>query len=266
MKKILFQGSVIIIVFVITIYGFTQINWVKIFQVEQITSDTEVKLGDVLLEMVLKTENEIKTPLVNDAMDSIVSLICVKNDIRKDEIKIHVVRKDEINAFAMPNGHLIVYSGLITNADNQEELIGVLCHEIAHIELNHVMKKLLSEMGLSVLITLTTGNGSPVIIKEVLKKLSSLTYERSLEQEADLKAVDYMIKANINPIPFANFLFKQSLGENETSQYLKWASTHPDSKDRSIYINDYIKNKSIRNKSVLNLKTWESLKIKLTNH
>ena len=122
------------------------------------------------------------------------------------------------------------------------------------------MKKLLSEMGLSVLITLSSGNGSPIIIKEALKRLSSLTYERGLEKEADLKAVDYMIKANVNPSSFANFLFRQSLNENESSKYLQWASSHPDSKDRSVYINEYTKNKSIKSVSVLSVKGWEDLK------
>ena len=260
MKKLLFQGAIIIIVFLCSWFCFTQINWVKIFHVQQLTDETEKKLGDVLLDVVLKSEDEIKTPQVNNAIDSIVNHICIKNKISREQIKIHVVQKDEINAFAMPNGHLIVYSGLIQNSDNQEELTGVLCHEIAHIQLNHVMKKLLSEMGLSVLITLSSGNGSPIIIKEALKRLSSLTYERGLEKEADLKAVDYMIKANVNPSSFANFLFRQSLNENESSKYLQWASSHPDSKDRSVYINEYTKNKSIKSVSVLSEKGWEDLK------
>ncbi len=264
MKKLIFQGSVIIIIFLSSWFCFTQINWVKIFHIQQVTDETEKKLGDVLLEVVLKSEDENKSPQVNKTIDSIVNHICIENNIAKDQITVHVVQKDEINAFAMPNGHLIVYSGLIQNSDNQEELIGVLCHEIAHIQLNHVMKKMLSEMGLSVLITMSSGNGSPVIIKEALKRLSSLTYERGLEKEADLKAVDYMIKANVNPSAFANFLFKQSLNENEASKYLRWVSSHPDSRDRSVYINEYIKNNSTSNYiSILNSKTWDNLKKEL---
>ena len=264
MKKIIFQGAIIIIIFLCSWYCFTQINWVKIFHIQQVTDETEKKLGDVLLEVVLKSEDENKSPQVNKIIDSIVNHICIENNIAKDQIIVHIVQKDEINAFAMPNGHLIVYSGLILNSDYQEELIGVLCHEIAHIQLNHVMKKMLSEMGLSVLITMSSGNGSPVIIKEALKRLSSLTYERGLEKEADLKAVDYMIKANLNPSAFANFLFKQSLNENEASKYLQWASSHPDSRERSVYINEYIKNNSTSNYIfILNSKTWDNLKKEL---
>ena len=100
----------------------------------------------------------------------------------REIIKVHVLNKDEINAFALPNGHLIIYSGLINNSGNQEELTGVICHEIAHIELNHVMKKLIKEIGLSVLISMTTGKGGSEIIKETAKMLSSSAFDRKLEK------------------------------------------------------------------------------------
>ena len=64
----------------------------------------------------------------------------------------------EVNAFALPNGHLVIYSGLILNSDNQEQFSGVICHEIAHIRLKHVIKKLIKELGFSVIISMTTGS------------------------------------------------------------------------------------------------------------
>lgn len=257
MKKIIFQGVLIIVAFLASWFCITQINWVNIFHVQKLTNETEKKLGKVFLDFVLQSENEIKNPLIIKSVDSIVSHICINNNIAKDRITIHVIQKDEINAFAMPDGHLILYTGLIQNSENPEELTGVLCHELAHIQLNHVMKKLLSEMGLSVLITLSSGNGSPVIVKEALKKLSSITYERGLEKEADLKAVDYMIEANVNPSPFANFLYRQSLNDHESSKYFQWISSHPDSKERSVYILEYSKKKNLKPIPILNKYSWD---------
>ncbi|MCX8473257.1 MAG: M48 family metalloprotease, partial [Sediminibacterium sp.] len=98
--------------------------------------------------MFKKTEEENKNTHVVNSIDSIVTHICKSNKIDRETIIVHVLNKDEINAFALPNGHLIIYSGLIHNSDNQEELTGVISHEIAHIELNHVMKKLVKEIGL----------------------------------------------------------------------------------------------------------------------
>jgi len=121
-----------------------------------------------------------------------------RNNIEKTQIIIHVLNNKEVNAFVLPNGHLVLYSGLIVAAENQEELSGVICHELAHIELNHVVKKLIKEVGLSVLISMTTGGGTD-IIKETAKMLSTTAFDRSMEKKADIKAVEYLVKANINP-------------------------------------------------------------------
>ena len=125
------------------------------------------------------------------------------------------------------------------------------------------MKKLVKEIGLSVLISMTTGNGGSEIVKETAKMLSSSAFDRSLEKEADIKAVDYLIKAKINPEPFADFLFKLSDKENEATKYLTWISTHPDSKERAEYIIEYSKDKKSIYTGVMTTETWDKLKEKL---
>ncbi|MCA6433919.1 MAG: M48 family metallopeptidase, partial [Cytophagales bacterium] len=203
MRKTIIQGSITVLLFFGTWFALTQIDWVKVFNVQKVTDKTEQKLGELFWEVFKKTENEsTKAPVVN-AIDSIVTHICTSNAIDRKKVKVHVLNKDEVNAFALPNGHLIVYTGLIVNSDSQEELTGVICHELAHIELNHVMKKLVKEIGLSVLISMTTGNGGPEVIKQAAKMLSSSAFDRGLEKEADIKAVDYLIQAKVNPELFA---------------------------------------------------------------
>lgn len=263
MKKTIIQGTLSILLFFGTWFVLTKINWVKVFKVQKVTDKTEKKLGDLFWELFQQTEKENKNPFVVNPIDSIVNRICTANKIDREFIKVHILNKGDINAFALPNGHLIVYSGLITNSDNQEQLSGVICHEIAHINLNHVMKKLVKEIGLSVLISMTTGNGGSEIIKETAKMLSSSAFDRSLEKEADIKAVDYLIKAKINPEPFADFLFKLSDKENEATKYLTWISTHPDSRERAEYIIEYSKDKKSIYTGIITTETWDKLKEKL---
>jgi predicted Zn-dependent protease len=263
MRKTIIQGSITVLLFFGTWFALTQIDWVKVFNVQQVTDKTEQKLGELFWEVFKKTENEsTKAPVVN-AIDSIVTHICTANAIDREKVKVHVLVKDEVNAFALPNGHLIVYSGLIVNSDSQEELTGVICHELAHIELNHVMKKLVKEIGLSVLISMTTGNGGPEVIKQAAKMLSSSAFDRSLEKEADIKAVDYLIQAKVNPELFAEFLYKLSDKEHDALKYLTWVSTHPDSKERAEYIIEYSKGKTADYKPILSKEMWENLKAEL---
>ena len=263
MKKVIIQGATTILLFFGTWYALTQIDWIKVFKVQNVTDKTEEKLGELFWEVFKKTEEENKNTHVVSSIDSIVTHICKSNKIDRETIIVHVLNKDEINAFALPNRHLIIYSGLIHNSDNQEELTGVISHEIAHIELNHVMKKLVKEIGLSVLISMTTGNGGAEIIKETAKMLSSSAFDRNLEKEADIKAVDYLTRAKVNPEPFANFLYRLSDKEHEATKYLTWISTHPDSKERAEYIIEYSKDKLTDYKPILNNESWEKLKKEL---
>lgn len=260
MKKSLIQGTISILLFFGTWFTLTQIDWVKIFKVEQATDKTEEKLGNVFWETLKKTENENKNLFITKSIDSIVTHICKTNQIEREYIKIHILDKDEVNAFAFPNGHLIIYSGLVLDSENQEELTGVICHEIAHIELNHVMKKLVKEIGLSVLISMTTSSGGTETIKQTAKILSSSAFDRQLEKEADIKAVDYMIKAKVNPEPLANFLYKLSKNEEEADKYLTWIGTHPELEERAKYIIEHGKNNSMKYKTILSNQTWDKLK------
>lgn len=260
MKKLFFEGLTIVFFFLGTWFIMTQIDWVKVFMVEEVTDKTEQELGSLFLEVFKQSETENRNPEVKALLDKMVSEICKANQIDKEKIKVHVFDKDEINAFALPDGHLVVYSDLILNSDNQEELAGVICHEIAHIQLNHVMKKLVKEIGLSVLISISTGGTGAEITQQAAKTLSSSAFDRSLEKDADLAAVDYLVNAKVNPKPFADFLYKLSYNEDGIPSYLTWLETHPDSKERATYILEFSEGKSSDFKPILSSQDWEKLK------
>lgn len=263
MKKLLIQSVLSISLFFSIWFLFKQINWVSIFKTQEISNKTEEKLGEIFWEAFQVNEKENHDPFIINTVDSIVTKICLANKIERGEIKFHILHKDEVNAFALPNGHLVIYSGLIINSDNQEQLSGVLCHEIAHIKLKHVMKKLLKELGFSVIISMTTGNYGTEAIKSIIEKLSSSAFDRSLEKEADIIAVNYLINANINPEGLSTFLYGLSDKENDISKYLSWINTHPDSKERAKYITEYSRGRKVINHEIVKKETWIEIKSKL---
>ena len=169
MNKVATQGLLIVVFFFTTLYIARQFDWMTIFRVHETTKNTKEKLGELYLELFKNEEPEIENQDIINAIDSIVNVICSENWIKRESVKVHILDKDDVNAFALPDGHLIIYSGLILACDNQNELTGVLCHEIAHIELNHVMKKLVKEIGFSVLISMTTGSSGTEAIKKTPK-------------------------------------------------------------------------------------------------
>jgi len=259
MGKTLLQGLLLIGCFFGLFFALQQVDFVTLFKVKKISDTTEKKLGELLWETIESTETVVKNDSVNELVDKIIFRITDKNNIDRDAINVHIVEKDEINAFAMPGDHLVIYTGLIANCDNESELAGVICHEIAHIRKSHVMKKLVKEIGLTALISITTGGNSPQLVKKLAKELSSKAYDRELETEADLVGVDYMIKAELDPAKLADFLYKLASSDYLPEEFY-WVSTHPESKERAKEILQYIKGDKLVKKPILSETEWNYLK------
>ena len=234
------------------------IDWVGMFDIDKHTRETEEKLGDLFWEHLGDEGDQITDSLTVAAMDTMVSRICSANSIPREHIKVHVFRADVVNAFAMPGGHLVVNSALIADCKNPEQLCGVLAHEIAHIELRHVMKKLVREVGMSLLVNMTTGGGDGGQIGEMVGALSSKAFDRDMEREADLKGLEYLVNAHIDPHPFADFLYLT--GDGESEEAFEWLSTHPSSKERMEYVLEEIGKRQFEVKPVIAAATWEELK------
>jgi predicted Zn-dependent protease len=238
-------------------FGLSQIDFVKYFGIQNMSSKTEKTIGDLIWKEIERTEHVIYDYDITETLDSLILPLCKKNGIDRNSLKIHIVRKDEVNAFAFPDRRLVVYSGLILECKNEEALLGILGHEIAHIEKNHVMKKLSKEIGLATLLTATGANSQ--IVMEIFRTISSSAYDRSLEREADIQSVKYLLKAEIDPMPFADFMYELSL-DNDFHKYTYWISTHPESEERSQYIKNFLKSKNIKSKEILSDNSWKNFK------
>ncbi|WP_310554697.1 M48 family metallopeptidase [Flavobacterium sp.] len=257
--KTLLKGLSIVVAFFAIWLSLAQLDFVTFFKIDKAAGATEKSIGDVIWDEIKKTEDLVVNDSITKTLDKLLKPLCEENDIIRDSLKVHIIQKDEVNAFALPDGHLVVYSGLIQSSKNEQALLGVLGHEIAHIENNHVMKKLSKEIGLSILLSLTTGNSNAGVVRQIFETLSSSAYDRTLEKEADIASVEYMMKANINPAPFADFLYEMSF-DNPMESSLAWISTHPESEARAKYVFEYIKGKKFDKKNILSLKEWEEFK------
>lgn len=237
----------------------SRFDWMDIFKVNQTTSKTEEAIGELYVNALQQSETVIEIDSLIQPITDIIDLIIESNSIDVD-VKLHVFDKDMVNAFAIPDDNMILFTGLIKECESPEELAGVIGHEIAHMEKNHVMKKLVKEIGLSVLISMASG-GNSTIINETLKTLTSSAYDRSLESEADLTSVTYLENADIDPSPFADFLFRLSMEESEGMQSLQLMSSHPASEERAKTI---LETKTIDKNTVRPLMTeekWKALKL-----
>ena len=257
MRKIILQTLALVLLFWGAYKLLERIDWIKILHIEAISKYSEDKLGELMWQSILNEHELSYDNTLNSTVDSLVRVICRANDLPAEDYKIHVVRNVEANAFAMPGRYILIYTGLIAQSESAAELAGVIAHELAHINLNHIEQKLMREIGLGMLIGMTTGNSEPGMIQNAIQLLASTAFDRDSEKQADITAVSYMQQAQQNPEHFARILLR--ISKENPGIKLSWISTHPESIKRATYIRNHIARNESNFVELMDSEAWKKI-------
>ncbi|MEL6344643.1 MAG: M48 family metalloprotease [Myxococcota bacterium] len=134
---------------------------------------------------------------------------------------------ETLNAFAAPGGYIWFYTGLIEFLDFEDEVAGVLGHEIAHADQRHSTQQLTATYGLSTLASLILGE-DPGTLTQIAIGLAGLSFSRTDESEADRFSVTYLCETRYASDGAAGF-FEKLESSVEIPEFL---STHPNSATR----------------------------------
>lgn len=141
-----------------------------------------------------------------------------------------------VNAFALPGGRIVLLRGLIADAQSPDEVAGVLAHELTHALKRHPMRALIANSGLALLFELTIGNGTGASLGLLL---TTLSYTRAMEAEADAGALDLLRDAGISSAGFAAFFERLEKRDEEKGKSLNFGfaipsylRTHPATQQR----------------------------------
>lgn len=111
------------------------------------------------------------------------------------------------NAFALPNGVIVVTDELVKLADNDQAVLAVLGHELGHLQRRHSLRRLMQALGVGVLVNVWVGDASSVVTA-LPTVLLDQKYSRDFEREADQYAID-MMQANGVPLEPMAVLFER---------------------------------------------------------
>lgn len=160
-----------------------------------------------------------------------------------------VVHDKTINAFALPGGPMYVHTGLISSAENEAQLAGVLAHEMSHVNLRHgtnqVSKANLIQIP-AMLAGAMLGNDSLVGMLgqlgiSVAAGSTLLKYSRDAERDADLNGARMMADVGYNPIEMARFFEKLEAKGQKDNFLTRFLSDHPSPGNRVKYVEDDIR-------------------------
>ncbi len=138
------------------------------------------------------------------------------------------------NAFALPGGTIIMTDQLVRLAGTDDEIFGVLAHEIAHVEERHSLRQIYRSLGIAALIAMIGGD-SGEIVEDVLAQgslLLTLSYSRRFESQADTRAVDLMKAVGRDPAALATIL-ERITEKCRNCGKTSWYTTHPGTEGRS---------------------------------
>jgi predicted Zn-dependent protease len=134
-----------------------------------------------------------------------------------------------LNAFCTPGGYIYVYTGLIHYLDSEDQLAGVLGHEIAHADLRHSTEQMTKNYGLRLAIQFFLGDVT--LLGTIAGGLAGLTFSRDDETESDLQSVRYLYDTDYDPRGVARF-FEKMEQRGESLGPLVFLSTHPNPENR----------------------------------
>ena len=163
-------------------------------------------------------------------VNTIGSKLLKANNVNYD-INFKVSNEADINAYANINKEIYVYKGLLEYVEDDQELAGVISHEMGHIINGHCAKQGILDSGIATVASIINVNQT---VSAVGQQLASSKISRNDEFEADLTGVDLMTKAGYNPLAMISLLNKIS------GNYIDILQTHPSGKKRLQNIYDYV--------------------------
>jgi len=208
------------------------------------STDKEVQIGKSIAKAVESEYKLVDDPLVQKRVQDIGKRIAAVSDRKEVDYRFKVLDEDEVNAFALPGGFIYVNKGLLEKVSSDDELAGVLGHEVGHIVAKHSVKKLQTSIGMAGLNLLgavakadrRTARNTSIAITELM-----MAYNRQAEFEADKLSVTYLKEAGFDPkaaVSLIDRLLDRRLkGDIHKYYYFR---THPYPSERRAMLNKEI--------------------------
>mgnify|MGYP001823916714 FL=1 len=219
-----------------------------------ITVKEEEDMSRQIMEMIHKYYKIVDDPSVVAYVNNIGKRILSALPQQPFKYRFYVIDEDVYNAFATPGGHIFVYTGLLDAMEEEEELAGILGHEIAHVYCRHISQKIerSKKIGVATLagiaagILLGVGGAGEAASAVTMGSMAAgqtaeLSYSRENEMQADQFGLKFTTAAGYSASGLLKILKKiRSKTWFGSDQIPKYLMTHPAVEDRIAFIGSWI--------------------------
>ena len=213
-----------------------------------LSKNDENQLGRAIMRQIRASGELVEDPQVNEFINEIGHRIAAQaNADGNHEFSFFVVDNPVINAFALPGGFIGVHTGLLQATRNEDELAGVLAHEVAHVTQRHIARSIHAAQRQSILSTAimlgailagAAGGGGDVMqgaiaVAQGTAAQQQINFTRSNEYEADRVGISALASAGFDPQGMGSFFEVISRGTSPTQARVpEFLRTHPVSSAR----------------------------------
>ena len=228
-------GAVVLIV--AAYYG---IQSAGVAAVKAVPVSVDKQIGKHSYETMDSGGPEVHDEVVVAAIRQMVDRLAPHASLSELTFDVHVIQSDQVNAFCLPGGVIVVYTGLIQAAEQPEQVAGVLAHEMAHATLRHGLQRISQSLGIAAAANLLIGDVEGILVlgSELFQLASINSYSRGQESDADAEGVRMMHAAALDPLSMAQFFEIMKEEAVNLPAELAWISTHPDHDARIISIRE----------------------------
>ncbi|MDY6822735.1 MAG: M48 family metalloprotease [Thermodesulfobacteriota bacterium] len=214
-----------------------------------LTINEEKEMGREFLKQAREYYDFVDDPFVEHYINTLGKALVDAFPEQPFDYRFYVLKHNEYNAFAAPAGYVFINSGLIGDMKSEEELAGILGHEIAHVHCRHISERIEKSktVSLAMLAGIMAGvflGGAGVIPGDAMAvgslaagQAATLAYSRADERQADQIGLRYLCEAGYSAEGLLAILKKikekQWLSAMEMPTYL---STHPGTDERIAYL------------------------------
>ena len=216
----------------------------------------ERKLAREFMKYIVRNHELIDDPTIAGYVDRMGKKILSVMPKQPFDYHFYVIKEDSYNAFAIPAGHIFIHSGLLSAMESEDELAGILGHEIAHVVHRHISKRIerskkidlatMAGVVAGIFIGAATGDGGAAQTlafgAAAAGQTAALRYSREDEAQADQMGLKYIQRAGYDPGGLISVLKKiRSKQWFSSKQIPTYMMTHPALEERIVWIDSWSK-------------------------
>jgi len=223
-----------------------------------LSTNEEARIGRSIMRDIRNSGQVVEDPLINEYINEVGSKVAAQTNDGDHNFTFFVIEDHRINAFALPGGYIGVHTGLLEATRSEDELAGVLAHEVAHVTQRHIARAIHANSRQSLLSTAimlgamiagAAGGSSDVMqagmaVAQGTAAQAQINFTRSNEHEADRVGISALADAGFDPYGMASFFDVMSRQNSRApdERAPEFLMTHPVTSSRIAEARDRARN------------------------